>query len=130
MTFDLFGRPEKAPGKGRSQGRRSTGSQPGVHAPRFRPSTGEPVATNTPAPKAADVTSFEALGASVCLDIPGAGEVWLVPDYTPAARPEVSAADLLSLVSTIRIFPGARVARFTDLRTTSACPGSSPVRSE
>jgi hypothetical protein len=64
---------------------------------------------------ASAVESFGALRAAVCLSSAAIGTVWLVPEYTAEIRPEISATDLTRLVTTVRMFPGARVARFESL---------------
>jgi hypothetical protein len=84
------------------------------------------------------VASFRALETAICLDCPSTGVLWLVPEYTALARPELSAVDFARLLAAARCFPGARIARFTSLHldtpTTarhSAGPPASPApRSE
>jgi hypothetical protein len=116
---DLFG--HEAPRAGRQRpgrpgvGNGPVGNGPVVAATRCAPARPEPVEqqkVDLPTPA---VESFGALRAAVCLSSAVVGTVWLVREYTAELRPEISAADLMRLVATLQVFPGARVARFESL---------------
>jgi hypothetical protein len=124
---DLFGREASAPARvRRSRTRAATAA-----VPRRATTKPEPVAGQAfELPSA--VGSFISLGASVCLSSEATGTVWLVPDYTAEARPEISATDLSRLLEVLRMFPGARVARFdmyTPASTSTGAPASTETRS-
>jgi hypothetical protein len=57
----------------------------------------------------ADIASFRAMGAEVCLLSPEIGEVWVVPELTGQDRREVLPEQVAMLVNTAVAFPGSRV---------------------
>jgi hypothetical protein len=83
--------------------------------------------TAAPALDPAAAASFRALGAAVCLTFP-AGIVWLVPNYTDEARPEISADDMAKLVFVHVTFPGVRISSFKTPHTNlqSSVPPEAP----
>ncbi len=77
------------------------------------PGAAIPAATITGADvTGANIASFRALRASVHLEHPVWGTVWLVPDYTGAERPEISAPDLARIFAVQSNFPGSKIFRF------------------
>jgi hypothetical protein len=101
---DLFG--GEAARAGRQRPARASGAAKRVVASQRV----EPV-TQARLPASA-VESFGALRAAVCLSSAAIGTVWLVP---AERAPDPPATDLTRLVTTVRMFPGARVARFESL---------------
>ncbi len=59
-----------------------------------------------------DIDSFKALGVEVCLASDDFGEIWLVPNYTGAARREITPEHAATLLHVLTVFPGARVIAF------------------
>jgi hypothetical protein len=94
-------------------------------APKAPPRTAPPVArAGAPATPAvvseADVASFRAHGAEVCVAFPEVGPVWIVPARTGQDRRELLPEQLALLVNAVAALPGSR---WVELRRRS--PGSS-----
>ena len=60
----------------------------------------------------ADIASFKALGAEVCIRSAEAGDLWLVPEYTGADRAELSIEHAATLAALCSAFPGSTVVAF------------------
>ena len=61
---------------------------------------------------AGDISSFKALGVSVCLRSEDLGEVWLVPEYTGKDRRELTPEHAATIHRVLEAFPGSKVVAF------------------
>jgi hypothetical protein len=57
-----------------------------------------------------ELASFRQVGAEVCVDSPGIGEIWLVPTHTDLPRCELTPEEAAKVADILRTFPGAGVA--------------------
>lgn len=71
----------------------------------------------------ADLQSLVALGYEMLIEGWGGQPFWLVPNYTPNERPEISYRDAATLANVLYAFPGARVKQ---LRRVPPDPAESP----
>jgi hypothetical protein len=71
----------------------------------------------------ADVAAFRGMHAEVCLDLPGLGETWIVPELTGQDRREILPEQLAFLANTAAAFPGSRVVALRRVARAEGAPG-------
>jgi hypothetical protein len=112
---DLFGEPLPPP-----QAPRRPSPGPLAEPEPGRAPRADDAPARAPVITEADVESFRALGAEVCLLSPELGEVWIVPEPTAEDRCELLPEQLALLVHATAAFPGSRVVAFQRRASTPA----------